>query len=86
EITNEYSEITNEYSKITNEYSKITNEYPEITNEYSKITNEYSEITNCSGLRKIGIARRAAKDTEEEENRYAQCYACVKMRKSCVSD
>lgn len=37
-------------------------------------------------LRKIGIARRGAKDTEEEENRYAQCYACVKMRKSCVAD
>ncbi len=37
-------------------------------------------------LRKISIARKGAKDTEEQENRYTQCYACVKIRKSCVAD
>lgn len=43
-------------------------------------------FSSTINLRKIGIARRGAKDTEEEENRYAQCYACVKMRKYCVAD
>lgn len=37
-------------------------------------------------LRKICIARRGAKDTEKEETRYAECYACVKILKSCVAE
>lgn len=57
-------------------------------------------FSDAINLRKIGIARRekferrlppiktsvGAKDAEEEETGYAQCYACVKIRKSCMAD
>lgn len=43
-------------------------------------------FSSAINLRKIGIARKGAKNTEEEENRYAKCYACVKIRKSCMAD
>ncbi len=49
----------------------------------------YMVLLHFSGtinLIKIGIARRGAEDAEEEENYYTQCYACVKIRKSCMAD
>ncbi|BAY74106.1 hypothetical protein NIES25_05160 [Nostoc linckia NIES-25] len=40
-------------------------------------------FSGAINLRKICILRKGAK---EEDNSYAECYACVKIRKSCVAN